>query len=372
MNNFMSLDSSILYRCNLKYYDKVLAKYGIGYAQLIFLIFINEKEGLTMNDLVKSGAFDKGTVTKSLQKLEALGYININVSANDKRNKLIFLTDKARDIMPVLHNFKNDWWNFIAIDLNEEERKQFLLYTEKLISRALDYDGVEFNEGSRIKIYDYQSLNLNDFAPYIAFSIDVGIPLLIYKYDDAKKLEYLNENYNPIDDEVIYDILEKQNWLEGIVIKGGEVFSENNLEQLIINLKRYGMPIKIITYGLYPLQLKYFIENHLVDYVSLIVLNDFDNYQKTLETDNYDSSAIVKSVEILKNSDIDYDFNLTLIKEYHNFDNIKKISKCLSNSKLVIDQSCNCDELTVYDKDELKEIIDLFIKNGSTVQVKGE
>ena len=44
-------DSSILYRCSQKYYDKVLDAYQLGSGQLPFLIFIYENEGITMNGL---------------------------------------------------------------------------------------------------------------------------------------------------------------------------------------------------------------------------------------------------------------------------------------------------------------------------------
>lgn len=39
-------DSSILYRCSQKYYDKVLDAYHLGSGQLPFLIFIYETREL--------------------------------------------------------------------------------------------------------------------------------------------------------------------------------------------------------------------------------------------------------------------------------------------------------------------------------------
>ena len=63
-------DSSILYRCSQKYYDKVLDAYQLGSGQLPFLIFIYENEGITMNGLAQLGCYDKGTVTKGVQRLE--------------------------------------------------------------------------------------------------------------------------------------------------------------------------------------------------------------------------------------------------------------------------------------------------------------
>ena len=87
--NFLSLDSSILYRCNQKHFDKLLSKYEIGYTQLILLTQIYENEGISMNELASRGVFDKGTITKSIQRLEQLSYVRIENNELDKRAKLL-------------------------------------------------------------------------------------------------------------------------------------------------------------------------------------------------------------------------------------------------------------------------------------------
>ena len=86
---YLSLDSSILYRCNQKYFDKLLSEYDLGYTHMMLLTQIYEEEGISMNELALRGVFDKGTITKSIQKLEQLGYVVIQNSEVDKRAKLI-------------------------------------------------------------------------------------------------------------------------------------------------------------------------------------------------------------------------------------------------------------------------------------------
>ena len=84
-NNYLLMNSSILYRCTQKYYDKQLNPYEIGAGQLQFLIMIYEDEGITMQTLAGKGNFDKGTITKGIQKLEDLGYVRSVVNEQDKR-----------------------------------------------------------------------------------------------------------------------------------------------------------------------------------------------------------------------------------------------------------------------------------------------
>ena len=74
MNNHEDLlmDISILYRSTQKYYDRKLEPFHLTYAQLPILLFIFEQEGITMQNIVEKGSYDKGTVTKNIKKLEAL------------------------------------------------------------------------------------------------------------------------------------------------------------------------------------------------------------------------------------------------------------------------------------------------------------
>lgn len=79
--NDLLMDSSILYRSTQKYYDKMLQDLNLSYAQLPILIEIYENEGISLQQIVQVGGYDKGTVTKNVQKLNTLGYVSILTSA---------------------------------------------------------------------------------------------------------------------------------------------------------------------------------------------------------------------------------------------------------------------------------------------------
>ena len=83
-SNFL-IHLSILFRNTQKYFDKVLAQYDIGSGQLIFLFSIYEHEGITMQEVTQIGELDKGTTTKSIQKLIEQGYIQSRIDENDHR-----------------------------------------------------------------------------------------------------------------------------------------------------------------------------------------------------------------------------------------------------------------------------------------------
>lgn len=73
MNNITFLKYiSIIQRNTGRYFDISLEPDHIGSGQQFFLLRIAENEGLTMLDLAQTGSYDKGTVTRAVQKLIGL------------------------------------------------------------------------------------------------------------------------------------------------------------------------------------------------------------------------------------------------------------------------------------------------------------
>ena len=73
--NYISRGVSMIYRQGNRFCDRKLAEYHIGSGQNYFLTCIYEHQGINMYELAQLGHFDKGTVTKGIQKLEEQGYI---------------------------------------------------------------------------------------------------------------------------------------------------------------------------------------------------------------------------------------------------------------------------------------------------------
>ena len=146
-NNYLSLDSSVLYRCNQKHFDKLLDKYGIGYTQLILLTQIYEQEGISMNELAVRGVFDKGTITKSIQRLEQLSYVRIENSEVDKRSKLLYTTEETQQIMPDLYEMRSKWKSYLSTDISSEELDVYNSVSRRLIEKARAYVGIKKLDG---------------------------------------------------------------------------------------------------------------------------------------------------------------------------------------------------------------------------------
>ena len=175
-----------------------------------------------------------------------------------------------------------------------------------------------------MKIAGIQKVTLLDFPGKVACMIFTQGCNLCCPFCQNSSLIPTKEKSNMTVDEVLDYLNLRKKILDGVVITGGEPLVQKDIIDLLRNIKELGLLIKIDTNGTYPLILKEIIEEGLVDYVAMDIKNVDSKYMMTVgKKINIDN--IKKSIDILKSSKIDYEFRTTLVKEFHNFEDIKKI-----------------------------------------------
>ena len=136
-----------------------------------------------------------------------------------------------------------------------------------------------------------------------------------------------------ISDKQILDFLkERQGFLEALVITGGEPTLQKDLKNFIKKVKKLGFLVKLDTNGSDPLILKELIEEKLIDYVAMDIKSPLKKYHLFTKEVDY-TPKIKKSIEILMNSDIDYEFRTTLDPLNLNEEDILEISELIKGAK---------------------------------------
>jgi len=130
------------------------------------------------------------------------------------------------------------------------------------------------------------------------------------------------------EEEVLEFLNERKKYLDGVCITGGEPLLNPTLPVFLDKIKKLGYKIKIDTNGSNPNLLKEIIEKKLVDYIAMDVKADKENYD-VLCGKEVDLKEIEKSVELILDSDLDYEFRTTVIRGYHTPDRLKKIGEWL-------------------------------------------
>jgi len=134
------------------------------------------------------------------------------------------------------------------------------------------------------------------------------------------------------EEEVLSFLEKRKGLLEGLVITGGEPLLQEDIVDFVDKVKKLGYLIKIDTNGSYPEKLKELIDKKLVNYVAMDVKAPKNKYDK-LTGVKTDVEKIEKSIEIIKNSGIDYEFKTTFAPELLTKEDILEIAKWLEGSK---------------------------------------
>lgn len=373
---YLSLDSSVLYRCNQKHFDKLLAKYGLGYTHLILLTEIYENEGVSMNELATLGVYDKGTITKSIQRLEQLSYVRVLSSDLDKRTKLLYTNDKAQEIMPDLYKMRSEWNSYLSSELSIEELEMYNMLQTKLINKARQYASVDSDD--EVKFYGFQKLSLLDYPGYMAATLFTGGCNFRCPFCHNSSLVFLNENDAEISQEEVLDYLSKRSKvLDGVCISGGEPLLHHNIKDFIYKVRSLGLKVKLDTNGTNFKTLKELIDEKLVDYVAMDIKNSTDKYSLTVGLEKIDLSEIEKSKNYLLEGHVDYEFRTTIVKEFHEIEDITKLAMWIKGAKrlylqnFVSRDTCIQSGLHEVDVDTLKQMKQEAQKYIENVEIRG-
>lgn len=182
---------------------------------------------------------------------------------------------------------------------------------------------------------------------------------------------------NTINEQVVFDYLDKRKGLiDGVCISGGEPLLQKDIELFIRKIKEKGYKVKLDTNGSKPKVLKKLIDQSLLDYVAMDVKNTFSKYDVTTGiSTNIDD--IKESIEVLKNSNIDYEFRTTIVKELHNFEDIQEILNYIGpNVKFYIQNYRDCDTVLIkglhgFSDDELQSIEEKLKMKFPNVIIRG-
>ena len=129
---------SIIFRYGQNYMNRKLEPYHIGRGQNMILFTLFKNGGIRQEDLACYLKIDKGSIAKSLKKLEDEGYIERRIDDEDKRAYKVYLTQKGIDIMPVLEEAARQWEDGLTADLSEEEKQKMKHLLNKMAMKAFE------------------------------------------------------------------------------------------------------------------------------------------------------------------------------------------------------------------------------------------
>jgi pyruvate formate lyase activating enzyme len=133
-------------------------------------------------------------------------------------------------------------------------------------------------------------------------------------------------------DEVDEFLIKRQNKLDAITITGGEPTMHQDLPQYIKKIKAMGYLVKLDSNGTNPDMLEGLIGARLVDFIAMDIKGPLDKYQQITERPVF-VEAIERSIKLIMESGIDYEFRTTVVRDQLFFGDFNKIGELIRGAK---------------------------------------
>jgi pyruvate formate lyase activating enzyme len=230
-----------------------------------------------------------------------------------------------------------------------------------------------------MKICGIQKVTLLDFPGHVACTIFLGGCNFNCPYCHNSSLIRSNLADEVLTKEELYEYLSRRKGLlDGVAITGGEPLLHNEIVDLIKSIKDLGYKVKLDTNGSFPEKLKHLVDEKLVDYVAMDIKNTLEKYPLTIGC-NTDISKVKESIKILMNSDIEYEFRTTVVKDYHEIADFHKIGEMIKGAQRYFIQSYKYQDsvriktLSAMTKEELQvcvSIVKEYVENSSLREIE--
>ncbi len=222
-----------------------------------------------------------------------------------------------------------------------------------------------------------QKLTLLDYPGHLACTVFTGgcnfrCP---FCHNASLVLGRNGEEYSADD---IFEFLKKrQGTLEGVAITGGEPLLQADIVDFIKKIKDMGFKVKLDTNGSFPEKLRELVSLGLVDYVAVDIKNSLNKYSETVGRLGYDTERVCESIEVLMNSDVDYEFRTTVVSELHSPQDIEDIGRLIAGARrwylqnFVDSGDLICAEMHGLDKEQMNQYIEIARKYVPDAEIRG-
>jgi pyruvate formate lyase activating enzyme len=138
---------------------------------------------------------------------------------------------------------------------------------------------------------------------------------------------------NNLEAEFFQHLMKRQGKLEGVCITGGEPTIQKNIIPFIRKIKELGFKVKLDSNGSQPDVLAEILREKLVDYIAMDIKSSPENYHKAIAM-QFDMNKIKKSVTMIMESGVPYEFRTTVVPGIHLESDFLKIAKWIKGANM--------------------------------------
>lgn len=227
-----------------------------------------------------------------------------------------------------------------------------------------------------MKIAGFDKLSLLNYPDLVSATVFTNGCNFLCPYCQNSALVLDAKDNELIPEEEVLDYLkERRKLLDGVCVTGGEPTIQKDLVEFIRKIKDFGLKVKLDTNGSHPEVIKELLDLGLVDYIAMDIKTVFSKYNEVANR-KVDTDALRSSIELIKNSNIDYEFRTTVVKAFVSYEDLIFILDYLNCKKYYLQkfedrQSNIVYHLDAYSDDELKEIYSSLKEKYDFIKIRG-
>ena len=149
---------------------------------------------------------------------------------------------------------------------------------------------------------------------------------------NASLVSRIEEDQDLSEEEFFAFLKKRQGILDGVCITGGEPTLQPDLPEFIAKIKAMGYKVKLDTNGSFPDKVKEILDSGNVDLVAMDLKNTLERYPETVGVPGFDTSKILESIDIIRNSGVEYEFRTTVVSPLHRPEDFGELAKLVEGS----------------------------------------
>ncbi len=182
-------------------------------------------------------------------------------------------------------------------------------------------------------IKGFQKLTLLDFPGRTACTVFTGGCNYRCPFCHNAVLVTGDEGEYYTEEEIFGHLEKRRGIIDGVAITGGEPLLQKDIESFLYEIKDRGFAVKLDTNGSFPEKLEGILQLGLADYVAMDIKNRPEKYAETVGVENFDIAPVRRSIELLMNSGVEYEFRTTVVSDFHTADDIEALAEWIKGTK---------------------------------------
>ena len=250
-----------------------------------------------------------------------------------------------------------------------------------------------------MQIVDFQKVTLVDYPGKIATTVFTRGCNFRCSFCHNPEL-VVPDKFSPtmVTDKFYQFLLSRQGKIDAVCITGGEPLLHLDIIEFITKIHNMGFKIKLDTNGSFPDRLKNVIDSGYIDYIAMDIKSSADKYLMVSKSLDFDHNTLAgdnpfrenteselanqqlmkkikKSIKLIMNSGIDYEFRTTVCHPYHKINDFFQIGEMIKGAKRYflqnfvpskhVDSSIIFSPLTDKEMEQATNIMKEYVKNVS-------